>query len=207
VSARFLLHRLAPRFSALAIALAISGCAAHSPAPRPGSAASRPAIAVLPLENLSGHAEYGERFSRLVWAEVGRTARYQIVDVGEVDAMLVEFRIRSAGSLTREQVLKASGRLRTRWILAGALLECGTIRTPDGELPTFTLALRLLDGKSGNVVWTDVRARSGEDRETVFGWGREASLERLAASTARELVSNMRVPRTTDSLQTTEGRP
>jgi hypothetical protein len=204
VSARSF-RRLAPAVAVLA--LLVSGCAAHAPVPPPGSAAVRPKVALLPLENLSGHAEYGERYTRLLWSELGRAARYQVVDVGEVDAMLVELRIRSAGALTREQLLKAAARLHTRWILAGTLLECGTVRTPDGDIPTFTLALRLLDGQTGRVAWTDLRARSGEDRETIFGWGREGSLERLAASTARELVSNLRIPRDNDSLQTMEGRP
>jgi TolB-like protein len=190
-----------------AAALLVLGCAAHAPAPPPAGAEGRPAIALLPLENLSGRTEYGDRFTRLVWSELGRTGRFQLVDVGEVDAMLVEQRIRSAGALSRDQLLKASERLKVRWLLAGTLLECGTARTPDGDVPTFTLALRLLDGRTGRVVWTDVRAHSGEDRETLFGWGREGSLERLASTTTREMLTNLRVPRTIDTLQTTEGRP
>lgn len=74
-------------------------------------------------------------------------------------------------------------------------------------MPSFTLALRVLDGRSGEVVWTDLRARTGQDRETVFGWGREESLERLAESTARELVDRITPRSLHDSLTTTEERP
>jgi hypothetical protein len=210
VTSRAPSHR--PFASALVLAaLVASGCAAHArppkPAPMPAAKSARVALAMLPLENLSGRAEYGQRFSRLVWSALGRTGRFELVDPGEVDAVLVEMRIRSAGTFARDQILKASDRLRVRWILAGTLLECGSVHTPDGEIPTFSLALRLLDGRTGRVAWTDLRARSGEDRETLFGWGREESLERLADATARELVSNLRIPQTPDSLPSTEGRP
>lgn len=190
----------------LALALALAGgCAAHrAPPPPPGARAS---LAMMPLENLSGRAEYGDRYTRLVWTAIGGSGRFDLVDPGEVDAMLVEQRIRTSAMLTREQVLKAAARLHVHWLLAGTLLECGTVHTPDGDIPSFSLALRLIDGRTGLVVWTDLRARSGEDRETIFGWGREEDLQRLAETTARELVAAMPIPSTPDSLQTTEGKP
>ena len=164
-------------------------------------------MAMLPLENLSGRAEYGERFSRLVWSTLGRTGRFDIVDPGEVEAALVEMRIRSASSLTTEQVLKLAFRLKVRWIVAGTLLECGAVHTPDGDIPMFGLALRVLDGLSGKIVWTDLRARTGQDRETIFGWGREENLDRLAETTSRELIDHLQIPTPPDSISSMEGRP
>ena len=191
----------------LVAALAVSGCAASRPALRVPTAGTAPAMAMLPLENLSGRAEYGERFSRLVWSTLARTGRFDVVDPGQVDAILAELRIRSAGSLTTDQVLKMAGRLKVRWVVAGTLLECGTIRTPDGDIPTFGLALRVLDGRSGRVVWADLRSTTGQDHETIFGWGREESLDRVAAATASELISRIQTPAITDSVSTTEGKP
>ena len=191
----------------LAGALAVSGCAAARPSLRVPSSGPRPAMAMLPLENLSGRAEYGDRFSRLVWSMLARTGRFDVVDPGQVDAILVELRIRSAGSLTTEQVLKLAGRLNVRWIVAGTLLECGTIRTPDGDIPTVGLSLRVLDGRSGRVVWADLRSTTGQDHETIFGWGREEDLDRVASATAGELINRIRTPETPDSLSSTEGKP
>lgn len=187
--------------------LAVSSCAAGNSAVRLPEPGGRPAMAMLPLENLSGRAEYGERYSRLVWSTLGRTGRFDVVDPGQVDAILVELRIRSAGALTTEQVIRMAGRLNVRWIVAGTLLECGSVRTPDGEVPAFGLALRVLDGNSGTVVWTDLRTHTGQDRETIFGWGREENLERLAATTARELIDRLRIPATPDSISPTKGKP
>ncbi|MCC6653128.1 MAG: hypothetical protein IT348_18390 [Candidatus Eisenbacteria bacterium] len=198
------LRLLAPLLIVCALA---AGCAGSSARPHPLPAGQRKAVILLPLENLTGRAENGDRFSRLVWSMLARSGRFDAIDPGEVDAALGELRIRSAGSLTREQVLRVSSRLNARWIVAGTLLECGTMRTPDGDIPSFGLTLRVLDGRTGQVVWADLRARSGQDRETIFGWGREESLDRLAEATARELVNEIDIPDMTDSVSTTEGRP
>lgn len=181
------------------------GCAAHRVTAQPGG--PRPTVVMLPLENLSGRSEYGDRFSRLVWSLLGGTGRFDVVDPGQVDAMLVEMRIRSAGSLTTEQVLKTAGRLNARWVIAGTILESSVVRTADGDMPAFGLALRVLDGQTGKVVWTDLRARTGQDRETIFGWGREENLDRLAESTARDLIRHLQTPEIPDTSVHTEGRP
>ncbi len=194
-------RRLLAAFALLVLAIAGSGCAAGASHVAPNATGARDVIVVLPLENLSGRAEYGERFSRMTWTTVGQDSRFEVVDPGQVDATLVELRIRSAGALTTDQITRAAAKLHARWVLAGTLLESGSSRTPDGEVPTFSLALRLLDGRTGRVAWTDLRARSGEDRETVFGWGRESNLERLAQSTIQTLVQNIRIPATPDSLE------
>lgn len=192
---------LAPACLALVCALA-GPVAARSRAPE-----DVPRVALLPLENLTGRSEFGERFSRLVWATIGRDERFRVVDVGEVEAAIGEVRIRNAGLVSRDQVTRLARRLDARWIFAGALLECGTVRTPDGDVPAFGMTLRVIDGRTGEVVWADMRARTGEDRETIFGWGRESSLDRLAESAARDLVDHVKLPATRDSVATSEARP
>ena len=192
---------------ALAVAAAAWGCASGTTQVRPAAGSPRVGMAMLPLENLSGRAENGDRYSQLVWTVLGRTDRFQLTDPGEVQAALGELRIRSSGSIARDQVVRAAERLGTRWLVTGTLLEAGTIRTPDGDCPSFGLTLRVLDGRTGNVVWSDLATRTCQDRETIFGWGREENLERLADATTRELVEKLRLPEPADSLTTREGKP
>lgn len=192
--------RLVPRIGLLVVAAVLAAGCAHAPARAPALAASaRTAVALLPLENFSERAEYADRMTRVVWSAIGRDGRFEAIEPGEVDAVMADLRIRSSGVLTRDQIVKAAEKLGVRWILAGAVIECGTVRTPDGDVPSLSMSLRLLDGRSGRVAWTDLRAHSGEDRETVFGWGRETSIERLANRTAVELIAAMRLPAEPDS--------
>ncbi len=183
-----------------ALALAAAGCAAHVPLPAVTPPGPRPLVAMLPLENLSGRAEYGDRMTHIVWTELGSSPAFEVVAPGEVDAALADARVRSTLALTREQVERIAKKTGVRWLVAGTLLECGPVHTPDGDVPSIALSLRLLDGTTGRVRWTDMRSRSGEDRETVFGWGRVTNLDRLAQETARELVAAIRLPAAPDSL-------
>ncbi len=194
--------RIAAIFAVALFAAVAVGCGAHTAggvAPASPGAVATP-IVVLPLENLASRVEYGDRVSRIVWGTVAASGRFDAIEPGEVESAMNDVRVRSTGMLTRDQILKLSGRLKARWIMAGTLLECGTVRTPDGEVPSIALSLRILDGQTGRVAWTNMRARTGEDRETIFGWGRVSSLERLTDVTVRELIASIRIPAGTDSL-------
>lgn len=190
----------------LGTALAVAGCAGTGPAPREASAGSVP-VAVLSLEDLSGQAGVGERMTRVVYTELARSGRWAIEEPGETDAALVMARVRTTAVMTRDQSVQVAGQLGVRWLLTGSVLEHGKVRSPDGDVPTVGLALRLLDGRTGRVVWADQRFRSGEDRETVFAWGRVTDIGQLAGRVAAELVQGIRLPAAGDTSSVTRGAP
>ena len=78
-------------------------------------------------------------------------------------------------------------------IMAGTLLECGTVRTPEGEVPSIALAAhpRRADGTRRR---TNMRARTGEDRETILVGAECRASERLTDVTVRELIAGIRIP-------------
>ena len=55
-------------------------------------------------------------------------------------------------------------------------------------MPSVGLTLRMVEAKSARIVWAGMRFRSGDDNETVFGWGRIRSAERLAEEAVAELL-------------------
>ena len=176
-------------------AVLFSGCAASPPpAPVSASAGPLPRVALLPLENLSGRPECGDLLTRICEAALARTGKCQTVEPGDIQGAMAEARVRTTGLLTSEQAVQLAGRLRARYLLAGTILECGRVRTPEGEVPSVGIALRLLMGDSAQVVWTAMKVRTGDDRETIFGWGREPSLERLAERTVAEMFESFRLP-------------
>ncbi len=197
-----------PRILALACALlvVVAGCGGHVPAPRPIDEHA-PRIAVLTFEDLSSQAGVGERLTRIVFTELARVGRWQVAELGETDMALVEARVRSTSVMTIEQAQVVSQKVGARWLLTGSALEYGRTRTPDGDVPTVGLALRLIDGTTGRVVWADQRFRSGEDRELVFAWGRINDITQLAARTAAELVKDIRLPAAGDSTSVRRGAP
>jgi len=184
------------------LALMLAGCAAHVPPPPPavGVASTLPRVALLPLENLSASPDATEHLSRMVVGVLGETGACQPVAPGDVEAAFAEFRIRDISGVTRDAMRQLGARLDAEWLMAGTILECGSVRSPEGEVPSVGLTLRLYEARTGRTAWTAMRVRTGEDRETLFGMGRVRSLDQLSEIVVRELLRGFRLPAPGDSL-------
>ena len=193
--------------SVLTLSILLSGCAASIPPPPPvGVSSTLPRVALLPLENLSTRPDAGDRLSRVFVGVLGETRTCQAVQIADVEQVFTELRIRDASGVTRERVPEVAAKLDARWLMAGTILEYGTVRTPEGEVPSVGVSLRLLDGRDGRTAWSAMRVRTGEDQETLFGFGRVRSLDQLSERLARELLAGFQLPAPGDTLVKTGGK-
>jgi len=115
-----------------------------------------------------------------------------MVDPGRVDGGMDAVGIRGGGSLAPEQMKALGDTLRAPLLLLGSVLESGQIQGADGSVPAVGATLRLVEAATGRVLWAGVHFRNGEDRETVFGWGREQSPDRLVFQLAQEMLGDFR---------------
>ena len=183
------------------LALSLVGCGAHVPPPPPvGSLNGLPRVALLPLENLTAQGDASDRMSAVVLGVLGETRTCQTVQGGDVDQVFMALRIRDANGVTRDRVHEVASRLDAQWLLAGTILEYGTMRTVDGEIPTVGITLRLLDARDGHTAWSAMRVIAGDDHEGVFGLGRVRNLDQLSERLAREMFRGFRLPSPTDTL-------
>ena len=192
----------------LVLMATLTGCAAGSRSSvlRTGLPLhERPRIAVLPLEDLSGEMDAAVGFSRLLFAEIVNTGRWEVVESGIVEGVMDSLSLRDGGSLTRSQVQLLGERLSATHLLTGTLLESDRVKTGDGEVPAAGVVLKLLEVSTTRAVWAESRFHTGEDRETIFGWGRERNAQMVAGTLAREMVRDLTV-RTADSSATTRAR-
>jgi TolB-like protein len=176
-------------------ALLVPGCAAHAPAPmRPPGAVllAHPRVVVLPLANLSGRLGQAEVMSRIVFSQLAAGGAMELVDYGAAESAIEEMRLRDTGSLTREQLRGLGERTGATYAFLGSVLEAETVNTPEGQVPTVGIALRMVEIESARVVWAASRFLSGQDRETVFGWGRETSINRVAEKVVAEMLAGFR---------------
>ena len=186
----------APRLLALAwgISLLVGGCAASAPPRSHGGAVptDHPRVALLPFENLSGREEQGRFFTQAFLATLVGTDAVEVVDLGEVEATIEALRIRATGAPSRDQLAALGESLQVRYVLLGSVLEAGTIRTYDGDIPSAGASLRMVDVTNARIVWARAHVVTGDDRETVFGWGRERSAERLLTKLADDMLRPFR---------------
>lgn len=149
-------------------------------------------IALLPLENVSEHKEAGAKITQILMVELFRTGVFSLPDLGEVEHAMADAQIRSVSEVDRVALLKLSDSLKVDGVLLGTVLEYQTLRKGSLEIPVVAMSARLLDAKNGEILWVGNNFRKGDDRETLFGVGRESSFGRLAQETASELVLSLK---------------
>ena len=197
-------RRTRGRAATLALLGAVAGLAAVATLEGCGGASSRmlrsgvplpgrARVAVVPLEDLSGEAAAAVGFTRMLYAELVRTGTCDVPETGIVEDVMDSLGIRNGGSLRRDQVRLLGERLHVEYLLTGTLVESGSVKTGDGEVPAVGAALKLIEVATTRAVWALVRFRTGEDRETVFGWGRERNPQILAGALAHEMIADLAI--------------
>ncbi len=146
----------------------------------------------MPFENLAGREEQSQLFTKIFLADLVASGAFEMIDATQVEAAMDSLGIRASGSMTPAEVRVMADTLHVRYLLLGSVLESGTIQSESGLLPSVGATLRLVEAASGRVLWAGVHFRSGEDRETVFGWGRVRSLGKLLAELASEMLADFR---------------
>jgi TolB-like protein len=152
----------------------------------------RPGAALMPFENLAGREEQGQLFTKIFFAQLVASGALEMADPADVEGAMDALGIRSAATMTRAEARAMADTLRVSFLLLGSVLESGSIQGGSGPVPSVGATLRLIEAASGRVWWAGVHFRSGEDRESVFGWGRVRSIERLISELAGEMLGDFR---------------
>jgi TolB-like protein len=154
--------------------------------------AGHPRAALLPFENLAGREDQGTLFGRIFFAHLMASGAFEMIDPARVDEAMDVLALRSSGSLTPEQMRALGDTLHVPYLLLGSVLESGKFQSGGMDLPSEGATLRLVEAATGRVVWAGVHFRSGEDHESLFGWGRVRSAEKLISTMAGEMLGDFR---------------
>jgi hypothetical protein len=172
---------------ALLVLLSATHAFAAAPAAPPAPLAR---IAILPLTNLSGTPDAATRFEQLLTAALA--GQGPVVETGVVEAVMDSLRLRpTMGPLPADvQHLKVA--LGVRFLVLGSVLEHGMLQTPDARFPCSGLVIKVLDVDSTRIAWAGSRFRCGDDRERIFGWGRDFDPNSVAMNLTADLASEVR---------------
>ena len=171
-------------------------CTAGTPAARRSAGGAvppdHPRVALLPFENLAGREEQSQLFTRVFFAQLAASGALDMVDPAAVDAAMDTLGMRSAYAVTPAGLRALADTLHAGYVMIGSVLESGTVQGGSGPVPAVGATLRLVEIPSGKVRWAAVHFRSGEDHETLFGWGRVTSAERLVDELAHDMLQDFR---------------
>jgi TolB-like protein len=160
----------------------------------PGESSSQlKKIAVLPLDNLSGEEGAGEKMTEIFVVELMRQGRFEVAEPGRVKKALMEKRIRTTRDLDLEAARWLGETLGLDLILVGSVLEFEIQESQNKPVPVVTVISRLMKADTGATLWAAYQSRKGDDRETLFGWGRITSLSQLGDVVASEMLRTLPV--------------
>lgn len=184
----------------ITLVLLLTGCSSMSLAPYASTNFRAGKMAILPFDNLSTAQGAAKAMENFVLVEFLKITNLTVVEPGTVGASLSEERVRLATNISRETLVKLGAALGVDLIMIGVVNEYQMQRlsgaSGSGETPVLSVSVRILDAKTGGIVWAVNASRSGNDAETIFGMGRIQSMHELAAVTAASLAESC-----ADSLQ------
>ena len=151
-----------------------------------------PRAALMPFENLSGREEQAQTFTKVFFAQLVASDAFEMVDPTRVEQAMDSLGIRASASMSPAQVKTMADTLHAPYLLFGSVLESATFQNENQSVPSVGATLRLVDAATGSVRWAGVHFRAGDDRETLFGWGRVRSVERLVSELASEMLVDFR---------------
>ncbi len=152
-------------------------------------------VAVLPFENLSSSKGAGDVVRNMFIVQLSKMGRFGIVKPGDARALLLEKRVRVKGEVDFETLYAFRKELNAGGVIVGSVEEYreGT-GGPKKGVPVVRIAARMLDTRSGEVIWSAVDSRYGNDRAAILDIGKISSVNALAEKTVAEMLSPLRNP-------------
>jgi curli biogenesis system outer membrane secretion channel CsgG len=109
----------------------------------------------------------GSAVSDLFVTEVLRAGQYTLVERSQMSKVLSESELAMAG-LSAAQAVEVGAMLGADGVVIGTVDEYGTVATKGHPFPVVAISARLIDTKSGKVVWSvDLAARADSKRTTL----------------------------------------
>jgi len=157
-----------------AVVLAALGAAcirAPQPAAAPPGGGVR--IAIMPLEDFGEEPGGVFQVQGALERQLTRLG-YGVVDEAELKRLLLRERVRRTGSVGRQLASLVGQETGAALILVGAVTQYR-----GGLDPCASVTSRLLEARTGRIVWTGSASATGRQYETVLGLGRVRDASRL----------------------------
>ncbi len=138
-------------------------------------------VAVLPLEDLAEDRRAGVRATRILITELLASGAVDVVEPGEVQAVLDRV-ARGRGGPSNSEVIELGRKLDVQAVMVGSVTQSEVLRSGVVSVPVVTLDLHLLETETGAAVWAATHTERGSGAAAKWlGTGAEA----ISATTRR----------------------
>jgi TolB-like protein len=179
-----LIRRTFQGFAAFVLVFGLAACASNTGEQRDfvakGAAFSEMTVAIVPFENLTNYPNAGRIAAELMATELYERAPFALQEETETRRALAQLQIDPDNLTSVAAAKQAAGLLEVDGLLIGSVSEFG-YQQGLREEPVVGLNARLIDGKTGDVLWASSHSALGG------GYLQRGSLN----ATAQEVISAM----------------
>jgi hypothetical protein len=179
----------------LAVLLLLAGCAGRNEVPLQRQMSPLPqqpicSMAVLPFANDSSYLMADAIVSKVFAARLQDAGNYLLAQDGDVQRAYRQLGIMPGTSPNLDQLQIIGGRLHTRLLITGSVLEMREDRGDHGSVNPFVVfAIAIRDGSSGEVLWTTFHRRQGSEYKKTMHFGSIHTVTGLSRQMADEIIT------------------
>jgi TolB-like protein len=151
--------------------------------------AARRSVAVLPFKNGSSRRAAGEVVVGQFVAQLARSGAFEVLDPGLVREELLGHRIVLDGGVSVDQALAMLDLLQADLVLSG-YVEVYEAAAGRGA-PSVEFSAYVLDGRTGELIWSSASSGAGDDGVFFFGAGRVHSAAALSCRMVHGVVDGI----------------
>ncbi|MEW5800840.1 MAG: hypothetical protein AB1847_01930 [bacterium] len=148
-------------------------------------------VAVLPFENLTSDRFADKKVRDVFVTSLLSTNVIDVPELGEVLKALETQGVASQEAVTGDVAKVVGQMLGVQGLILGTVEEYSMNRTMSGSFPEIAITMRMLDAKTGNIIWSVSHTTMGRRvLPTIFGIG-EDSLSNVAAKATNFVVKTL----------------
>jgi TolB-like protein len=153
---------------------------------------ARRTLAVVPFLNLTGREGAGDAVALEFVRQLVATGRFRVLEPGVVRDYLLRARVIMPGGISLETTRLFLGALGAEVVLSGVVLDFA--ETGSRAEPIVRFSATLLEGGSGDVIWSSSSFNRGNDGVFLFGLGRIANSHDLTCRMVVNVVDRLGRP-------------
>jgi hypothetical protein len=175
--------------------LLLAGCAGRNEVPLQRQMSPLPPqpicrLAVLPFANDSNYLLADAIVSKVFAARLQDAGNYLLAQDGDIQRAYRQLGIMPGTSPNLDQLQIIGGRLNTRLLITGSVLEMREDRGDHGSVNPFMIfEVAIRDGSSGDVLWTTFHRRQGSEYKKTLHFGSIHTVTGLSQQMADEIIS------------------